>query len=300
MPTRPAIIGHRGARGECPENTIAAFRHAFGLGLGSIEIDVRCTRDGVVIVTHDPRLSADLVRDGAGNWLTAAGPLLAATDYADISACDVGAIRPGSELAATFPDQEARPGQRIPRLENVLDLIAEEEAENGTVPRHVLIEVKSDPVEPVLAASADRCVRAVCSRVRARGLTDRITLLSFDWHVLATAARVAPDIARAYLTRAAGASDEQATLFGGSPWIDGEVTGDVAGLIARRGGTAWAPHYGDIDAAAVAAAHARGLRVLVWTVNAPADLRAMAGCGVDGVITDYPTRAMAVLDGTAA
>lgn len=295
-PARPVIIGHRGARGERPENTLAGFEHAFDLGLCSIECDVWRTRDGVVVVTHDPRLSGDLVRDGSGNWITPPGALLAATDYAELRVCDVGAIRPDSELADAFPHQEARPGQRIPRLESVLDLVAD----GSKAARKVLIEVKSDPETPLLSKSAHECITAICERVLARGLAERVTLLSFDWHVLATAAKAAPCIARAYLTRARAPSRERVTYYPGSPWIDGNVNEHVAALIAGRGGVAWAPHYGDIDAAAVAAAHALGLRVLAWTVNTPADIRAMAGLGVDAVITDYPTRAIAILGSATA
>lgn len=49
-------IGHRGAKREHPENTIAAFRTAFARGADAIELDVHATKDGTVIVHHDPIL----------------------------------------------------------------------------------------------------------------------------------------------------------------------------------------------------------------------------------------------------
>jgi len=59
-----AIFGHRGARGERPENTIEGFQHAGGLGLAGIECDIAVTRDFVPVLHHDPELpQGDLIRD---------------------------------------------------------------------------------------------------------------------------------------------------------------------------------------------------------------------------------------------
>jgi glycerophosphoryl diester phosphodiesterase len=51
------IIGHRGARGLAPENTIASFRKALEHHVDGLELDLRVTSDGVVIVHHDPQLT---------------------------------------------------------------------------------------------------------------------------------------------------------------------------------------------------------------------------------------------------
>lgn len=47
------IVGHRGARGEAPENTLAGFEHALRAGVRDIELDVRLSSDGHLIVVHD-------------------------------------------------------------------------------------------------------------------------------------------------------------------------------------------------------------------------------------------------------
>ncbi len=54
--TPPALIGHRGAPREFPENTLPSFQRALELGADGIELDVHATRDGVVVVHHDPVL----------------------------------------------------------------------------------------------------------------------------------------------------------------------------------------------------------------------------------------------------
>ena len=52
------VHGHRGARAVLPENTIAAFEYAIGLGVDAIELDVVVARDDVVVVSHDPFLKS--------------------------------------------------------------------------------------------------------------------------------------------------------------------------------------------------------------------------------------------------
>lgn len=54
MATRPLVLAHRGACRRAPENTLEAFRVARELGADGVELDVRRTRDGVLVVSHDP------------------------------------------------------------------------------------------------------------------------------------------------------------------------------------------------------------------------------------------------------
>ncbi|MGI4952656.1 MAG: glycerophosphodiester phosphodiesterase family protein, partial [Janthinobacterium lividum] len=70
------LQGHRGARGLFPENTLDGFRAAARLGVRTMELDVGTTRDGAVVVHHDPALNPNTTRDGAGRWLDGTGPLL--------------------------------------------------------------------------------------------------------------------------------------------------------------------------------------------------------------------------------
>ncbi|MDL2342031.1 MAG: glycerophosphodiester phosphodiesterase family protein [Patescibacteria group bacterium] len=70
------IIGHRGAKGLAPENTAASFEKAIDCGVDEIELDVRVSRDGVVVVQHDAEL-----HDPAGNHLSVKG-----SDYATLLA----------------------------------------------------------------------------------------------------------------------------------------------------------------------------------------------------------------------
>lgn len=60
----PVILAHRGGRGLWPENTLFAFQQAVALGVDALEFDIRCTRDGVLVVIHDD--SVDRTTNGKG------------------------------------------------------------------------------------------------------------------------------------------------------------------------------------------------------------------------------------------
>ena len=66
-------------------------------------------------------------------------------------------------------------------------------------------------------------------------------------------------------------------------------------MVKADGGRAWSPYYGDVDQAKIAEAHALGLAVVVWTVNAPADIERMLDLKVDGIISDRPDRVRAAM-----
>ena len=60
------IQGHRGARGLAPENTLPAFARALAIGVTTLELDCAITRDGVVVVSHDPAFNPDIARGPDG------------------------------------------------------------------------------------------------------------------------------------------------------------------------------------------------------------------------------------------
>jgi len=50
------LEGHRGTRGLMPENTLAAFNRAIEIGVTTLETDLAVTKDGVLVISHDPDL----------------------------------------------------------------------------------------------------------------------------------------------------------------------------------------------------------------------------------------------------
>ncbi|HEX6007982.1 MAG TPA: glycerophosphodiester phosphodiesterase family protein, partial [Burkholderiales bacterium] len=168
------LQAHRGGRGLMPENTLPAFAHALALGVTTLELDCGVTRDGVVVVSHDPMLNPDITRGPDGAWIGQLGPPIFHLTYDALRRYDVGRIRPGSAYAARFTGQQPVDGTPIPRLAEVFDLARR--AGNNTV--RFNIETKISPDHPERTIDAVTFARALVTEVRAAGMTDRVTIQS--------------------------------------------------------------------------------------------------------------------------
>jgi glycerophosphoryl diester phosphodiesterase len=281
------LQGHRGARGLFPENTLDGFVATAALGVDALELDVAITADDVPVVFHDVRLSPDLVRGPDGAWLTGAGPAIRSLDLATVLRFDVGRIRPGSRYAATFARQAPRDGARIPTLAAVFA---------ATPGVQIEAELKTLPAEPGATVPAAEMAERVVDVAEAAGAMGRLVVRSFDWRGLRHLRLTRPDLRLAWLT-----SPE--TEANPALWWDRAASGSVPQAVAaasREGGVpgwvaVWAPAQAGLTRAELAEAHALGLRVIPWTVNAPADLARLISWGVDGVCTDFPGRARRAL-----
>src|SRR6266581_8156025 len=116
------LEGHRGTRGLAPENTLASFRRALDIGVTTIETDMAVTKDDVVVISHNPSLNPDLVRDPEGHWLASPGPPIRSLTFAELRRYDIGRINPASQYARQFPEQKAMDGERFPKLSELFDL----------------------------------------------------------------------------------------------------------------------------------------------------------------------------------
>jgi glycerophosphoryl diester phosphodiesterase len=156
------VIAHRGASGECPENTLAAFRRAIELGADMLECDVQCSRDGTIVVLHDTQV--DRTTDGHG-WVRA-------LTWRELKQLDAG---------AWFGD--AFRGERLPALEDVLALTAGKVLLNIEIKRAIL---------------QGRHIRNIAEKVAAlvarSGLHKTVLVSSFDPYALAHVQACQPDI----------------------------------------------------------------------------------------------------------
>jgi glycerophosphoryl diester phosphodiesterase len=273
------LHGHRGARGLFPENTREGFAAAWALGVDFLELDVHLTADGVVAVHHDFAPNPDIARDERGAWLAEAGPALIEQPMRALTTLDVGRLRPGSALARAFPDQTPHDGARIPTLAEVLAL---------DPAMRLNIEIKRDPRHPDASAPTPVLAEAVADAIAAADAGGRVRVQSFDWSCLRWLRARAPALPLAWLTREAWRAD--AALW----WDRDDQPPSTARAVADEG-SIWAPEYVDLTERAVGEAHALGLRVTPWTVNEIADMERLLAWGVDGLITDRPDRARALL-----
>ena len=290
------IQGHRGARGLWPENTLGGFARTLALGVTTVELDCAATRDGVVVISHDPELNPEHTRDAQGRFLHKPGPPIFSLEYAQLAQYDVGRIRPGSAYARQHPAQQPLDGERIPPLADLFALVAR----LGERMVRFNIEMKVFPLQPELTPAPEPFTRAVLQEVARTGLEARVTIQCFDWRVLGAVHRLAPTIATGALTDQQGEDDTvQFGRPGPSPWLGGLDARDFGGSVPRlakaSGAGTWSPSYLDLAAPLVAEAHALGLAVVPWTVNEPAQMQRLLAMGVDGMISDRPDLLRTVL-----
>jgi glycerophosphoryl diester phosphodiesterase len=281
------IEAHRGGRALFPENTLVSFANALTIGVDTLELDLDVTRDGVVVISHERGLNPDLARGADGNYVTAPGIPFVKLLLEEVKQYDVGQIRPGSTYAAQFPDQQAVPGTKIPTLKELIDLVRR--SGNGKV--RLNIETKIDPNHPDESLPPERFVAVVLEVLRAEKFEDRVMVQSFDWRTLQLVQKLAPEIPTVYLTLQVG---REPTVFAGraSEWTAGFNPADHGKSIPRAikaaGGAVWSPYSRDVTPELIAESHALGLKVVVWTVNQPAEMARLIEMGVDGIISDRP------------
>ena len=289
------LQGHRGARGLAPENTLAGFRKALEIGVSTLELDLAMTRDGVLVVSHDPTLNPDVVRGPDGRWLAAPGPAINTLPLAEVKRYDVGRLNPGSRYAQQLPQQVAVDGERIPTLAEVVSL-----AKSSGKNVRLNVETKLRPDRPAEAPPPDVFAKAVVDFWRSEQIESIAAVQSFDWRTLVEIKRLAPEIRTVCLTIQQESFDNvQKGRRGPSPWTAGldvdALGGSVPRLVERAGCAVWSPFHREVTADTVREARVLGLEVIPWTVNERADMIRLIDAGVHGMITDYPDRLRQVM-----
>ncbi len=252
------VHGHRGARARFPENTLPAFTYAIDQGVDAIEMDIAVTKDGVLVVSHDPVLNPAICRSPGGS------PVIRELTLAELRLWDCGSL-----INPAFPNQTPVPGTRIPTLEEVLGLAGRGEFLFN-------IEAKIDPDRPALTPPPGPFAELLLHAIDRHRLRPRVIVQSFDFRVLLAMKSLAPDIRLAAL-------------------IEDDTLGDFASAARSAAASIIAPEKGLVTPARVAAAHASGLQVIPWTADTPQEWDPLIAAQVDGIITDDPAALISYL-----
>jgi glycerophosphoryl diester phosphodiesterase len=285
-PNHIKIYGHRGARGDLPENTLESFQYLFDNNINAYETDILISKDLVPVITHDFKLDPDFTRNRSGNWIEDANIKIFDLTYEELSKFDVGSINKSSKYFRKFPDQKSLTNQKIPKLSELLELTSKNIADDLIIN----LEIKSTPIEDNLTPPPDVMVKLIIDEVNKSIIKDKVIYSSFDWRILREIKNLDPKISRAYLT-----SEQKGKVYDKSPWLDfmplyDSDSRELPRLIKTLGGEAWHPKHKDINKDIVRVSQEEGLPIHVWTVNEEYDMMRMIDYGVDGIMTDYPLR----------
>jgi glycerophosphoryl diester phosphodiesterase len=255
---RPLVIAHGGGQGLHPANTLVAFEQSVALGCDALEMDLRLTKDGVLVTHHDETI--DRTSDGSGRVM----------DYtlAELKERNFGAKFRSPSGTRPYRDQPARLAtvaelfQRFPGVPMILELKDHGAAgAQAAATLAQLIEREQKFTTVIVASFHDKTLEEFRRRSAGRVFTSTAVKRTRSYVLL------------------------------NKCWLDWLApTGDQAMQlpVAAAGLRLDTPRL-------IQAAHRRNMAVHYWTINAPAEMKRLIQMGADGVITDRPDLMLGVL-----
>lgn len=269
------VQAHRGGAGLMPENTIQAMKNAIDMGVNTLELDLQMSSDGEVVVSHDAYFHSRYATRPDG---TVVGPddpkeYIYTMPYSEVKKYDVG-----NRPSEVWPGKEQMPAYK-PLAKELIGFV--EEYTKGRSPMRYNIEIKSKTGKtegknwPEYHEFVDKCVEVLESF----GLGDRLVVQCFDVRALNYMHEKYPELILSYLT------DKQDT--------------DIEASLAKLDFVPeWiSPHYSTVNADFCKKARAKGMKIVPWTADDPAEIKRLIGLGVDAIISNYPDRLLKITRG---
>ena len=269
------VQGHRGCRGLLPENTIPAFLKALDIGVTTLELDCVISADSQVVVSHEPFFNHEISRTPEGEDIseeTERSHNLFEKTLEEIRQYDVG-LRPHPR----FPTQE-KIAVAKPSLAKVIEEAESYAASNGRPAPFYNIETKTTPAgDNSFHPEPEAFVDLLMGVINEAGITERVFIQSFDVRTLQVMKEKYPGVKLVLLVE--NEEGLQANL-------------DKLGFVPE----VYSPWFKFVDEALVKETHQKGMQLIPWTLNENEEIQRAIDLGVDGIISDYPDRVMALLE----
>lgn len=268
------IHGHRGARGLFPENTLTAFIEAVKLGVRTLEMDVVISKDMKVVVSHEEWMNEAFCLQPNGKDIEINSKEkynLYKMSYAEIALYDCG-----SKRNPDFPNQKNSPEHK-PLLSEVINAIETYTKTNHLTVVTYNIEIKSELAgDNIFHPEPSTFVKLVLNELETHPINNRFILQSFDVRILQEIKKNKSEILIGLLIE--NNDNFQTNL-------------DRLGFIPNM----YNPEFPLVTVELIKKLHQKNIKIIPWTVNEVSDMKRLITMGVDGLITDYPNRAIELI-----
>lgn len=290
---------HRGGRDARAENTLYAYQYALENGATTIECDMQMTKDGQLIMGHNPVLNPDITTDADGRRVEADKFYVADMTLEELQKYNVGKIDESCEYYSLHGRSQVTADARMPTLRELFELVRD--SGNESIRMSIEAKYNSDPAMESLYdknPDKDRILEEFLSLVKEFGFEDRVLLQSLDWDILVRMQKLEPRIetVAVYNEEPEWGTEDSTTLWldkkEASPWLAGlnihDFDEDPVKAASSLGINDVSPYWEELTPDSVREAHELGMKVIPWTINNREAMDAMYSMGVDGMITDKP------------
>lgn len=263
------LIGHQGARGIMPENTVQGMIKALDLDVNVLNMGVVISKDEQVVLSHEPYFNNEISLRPDGKPISFKDEKkynMFKMDYAEIRKFDVG-----SKLHTRFPGQMKVKAYK-PLLAEVIDSVEAYVKKNKlTKPLYNIETALIRKGDGEFQPDASVFIERIMEIVKEKKLTKRVIIQSLDLRTLQYLHEHYPNIKTSLMV------DEKQDFEDGIQALG--FTPDY-----------YSPYYVLVGKGLVDRCHAAGVKVIPWTVNTAKDMNYLINLGVDGIITDYPNQ----------
>ena len=243
------------------------------MGVRSLELDVVISKDGQVVVSHEPWMHYKFCSEPDGSRVRMKSQHnLYKLDYTEIRKFDCG--KKGNR---DFPRQQPAPAHK-PLLSEVIAALEQLTIQDSLSPIEYIIEIKShDKTDDLFHPQPARYAQLLYNELKKFRINEKIIVKSFDVRPLQEMHELDPSLRIGLLVANLSSVEKNVKKLGFTPYT-------------------YNPSHRIVKAKTVEQAHSMGMKVMVWTVNSEEEIREIGALGVDGIITDYPDVAFKVLE----
>jgi glycerophosphoryl diester phosphodiesterase len=261
------LVGHQGARGLMPENTVRGMLKALDFGVTTLNMDAVITKDRQVVLSHEPYFNNEISLTPEGKEITLKDQKkynIFQMDYEQVKKFDVG-----SKVNRRFPGQQKFKAYK-PLLSEVIDSVEAYVKEKKLKKPNYIIEtslIRNGDVD--FQPEASEFVELIMDVVKDKRISKRVIIQSLDIRTLQYLHQKYPKIKTSLMIDEKEEFENNIKTLGFTP-------------------TVYSPYYVLVGKGLVERCHEMAVKIIPWTVNSSKQIKYLRDLGVDGVVTDFP------------